>query len=120
MPKNSADERLPRHLLVMRSSAMGDVAMLPHALRALKEAYPELKVTVATLPLFRPFFGGLDVDFFDVDTQRTHRTLRSMFALARQIRRMGVDGVADVHDGVAHEEFPHRPASGRDEDRAYK
>ena len=94
----SRNRKPPRHLLVIRTSAMGDVAMLPHALRALKEAYPELKVTVATLPLFRPFFGGLDVDFFDVDTQRTHRTLRSMFALARQIRRMGVDGVADVHD----------------------
>ena len=39
--KNSADERLPRHLLVMRSSAMGDVAMLPHALKALKDAYPD-------------------------------------------------------------------------------
>ncbi len=94
----SRNRKPPRHLLVIRTSAMGDVAMLPHALRALKEAYPELKVTVATLPLFRPFFEGLDVDFFDVDTQRTHRTLRSMFALARQIRRMGVDGVADVHD----------------------
>ena len=48
MPKNSADERLPRHLLVMRSSAMGDVAMLPHALKALKDAYPGLKITVVT------------------------------------------------------------------------
>lgn len=77
---------------------MGDVAMLPHTLRALMSAYPALKVTVATLPLFKPFFLGLDVDFIDVYTQQEHRTISSMFALAREVRAMGVDAVADVHD----------------------
>ena len=77
---------------------MGDVAMLPHALRALMSAYSDLKVTVATLPLFRPFFEGLDVDFLDIDTRDEHHTMRSMFALAKRVRGMGVDGVADVHD----------------------
>lgn len=89
---------LPRHLLVVRTSAMGDVAMLSHALRALMTAYPDLKVTLATRPLFRPFFEGLDVDILDVNTQAEHRTLRSMFALARRVRDLGVDAVADVHD----------------------
>lgn len=77
---------------------MGDVAMLPHALRALMSAYPDLKVTVATLPLFRPFFGELDVEFLDIDTRDEHHTMRSMFALAKRVRDMGIDGVADVHD----------------------
>lgn len=45
----------PRHLLVFRTSAMGDVAMLAHAVRALKSAYPALRVTVATQAIFRPF-----------------------------------------------------------------
>ena len=49
-------KKLPRHLIVYRTSAMGDVAMLAHALRALKRAYPDLQVTVATRPLFRAFF----------------------------------------------------------------
>ena len=31
-------KKLPRHLIVYRTSAMGDVAMLAHALRALKRA----------------------------------------------------------------------------------
>lgn len=62
MPRKN--KKLPRHLLVIRTSAMGDVAMLPHALRALKEAYPEVKVTVATKSLFHPFFEGLDVGFW--------------------------------------------------------
>ena len=33
------NRKLPRHILVIRNSAMGDVAMVPHALRALREAY---------------------------------------------------------------------------------
>ena len=61
------NRELPRHLLVLRTSAMGDVAMLPHALRALMSAYPDLRVTVATRPMFKPFFEGLGVDFLDVD-----------------------------------------------------
>ncbi len=77
---------------------MGDVAMLAHALRALKAAYPGLKITVATRPLFRPFFAGLGVDILDVNTQGEHRTLRSMFVLARRIGELGIDAVADVHD----------------------
>lgn len=97
MPSRS-DTKLPRHLLVIRTSAMGDVAMLAHALRALRAAYPDLRVTVATQPLFRPFFEGLGVDFLDVNTQKQHRTIRSMLALAKQVRGMGIDGVVDVHD----------------------
>lgn len=62
---------LPKHILVVRLSAMGDVAMLPHAIRALKGAYPDVKVTVATRPLFRPFFEGLDVDFMPIEVKPT-------------------------------------------------
>ncbi len=94
--KNSGPE-LPRHLLVMRNSAMGDVAMLPHALRALLEAYPGLRVTVATPSLFRPFFAGLPVDFLEVDTRGAHHSLAGMWRLAAEARRLGVDAFADVH-----------------------
>lgn len=97
--------RLPRHVLVLRTSAMGDVAMLPHALRALMGAYPHLRVTVATRPLFRPFFDGLDVDFLDVDIQDKHHSLIGMWRLAREVRRLGVDAVADVHDVIRSKAF---------------
>lgn len=102
-PKNS--KKLPRHLLVLRTSAMGDVAMLPHALRALKAAYPDLRITVATQTMFRPFFAGLDVDFLNVDTKGAHHSLRGMWRLAAEARRLGVDAVADVHDVLRSQVF---------------
>ncbi|MCM1150836.1 MAG: glycosyltransferase family 9 protein [Alistipes sp.] len=88
---------LPRHLLVIRTSAMGDVAMLPHALRALRAAYPDLRITVATPKLFHPFFEELGVEMLDVDTKGRHHALWNMLQPARQAHRLGIDAVADVH-----------------------
>ena len=84
---------------------MGDVAMLPHALRALTAAYPDLRVTVATQAMFRPFFAGLDVGFLDVDVKGAHHSLAGMWRLAAQARRLGVDAVADVHDVLRSKAF---------------
>ena len=99
------NKQLPKHLLVLRTSAMGDVAMLPHALRALSQAYPELKITVATQAMFRPFFRGLEVDFLDVKTKDEHHSVCGMWRLAREARRRGVDAVADVHDVLRSKSF---------------
>ncbi len=95
MPRRN--RKLPRRLLVIRNSAMGDVAMVPHALRALREAYPDVRVTVLTRPLFKPFFAGLDVDFLEADYAGRHKGLRGLLRLAGEARRRGIDAVADVH-----------------------
>lgn len=89
--------KLPRHILVIRNSAMGDVAMLPHALRALQDAYPEVRITVLTRPLFKPFFTGLDVGFLEADYNGRHKGLRGLMRLAAEARAQGIDAVADVH-----------------------
>ena len=91
------NRKLPRHILVIRNSAMGDVAMVPHALRALREAYPDVRVTVLTRPLFKPFFAGLDVDFLEADYAGRHKGLRGLLRLAGEARRRGIDAVADMH-----------------------
>lgn len=89
----------------MRTTAMGDVAMLPHALRALCAAYPDLHVTVATQPFLKPFFRGLNVDFLDVKIKEEHHSVVGMWRLAREARALGVDAVADVHDVLRSKAF---------------
>ncbi len=81
----------------MRASAMGDVAMLAHAIRALRGAYPDLRITVGTRKLFEPFFEGLGVDFVFIDARKKHPGLRSLWHFARECRRRGVDAFADTH-----------------------
>ena len=47
------------HILVIRFSAMGDVAMTVPVLRALTSQHPQVKVTVVTRAFFKPFFEGI-------------------------------------------------------------
>ena len=101
MPKS----KQPKHLLVIRSSAMGDVAMLPHALRSLRKSNPELKITVVTRKLFAPFFAGIDLDFLYIDPKGAHKRPSGIWQLAREAKRLGVDAVADCHDVLRSQLF---------------
>ncbi len=86
-----------KHLLVVRLSAMGDVAMVPHSIRALRQSYPDMKITVLTKALFAPLFEGLDVDILPIDLRGRHNGFWGVKRLADDIVALGVDAVADLH-----------------------
>ena len=90
-------KNLPKHIAVMRLSALGDVAMLSHTLRAFKEEYPSVKITVVTRALCRPFFEGLEVEIFEVDTKGRHKGLKGEWRLLRDLIGLGIDAFADAH-----------------------
>lgn len=94
-----AENKTPKykHLLIVRFSALGDVAMLPHAVRALKKEYPDLKVTILTKEFLKPLFDGLDVGFMFVDFEGRHKGFKGLWRLAGEIKSAGVDAIADVH-----------------------
>ena len=86
------------HILIVRFSAMGDVAMSLFAISALRQAYPSLKISVATKPKFARFYEevpGVEVLILDAAG-----SLKSLFRLIGQARRGGVDMVADIHDTI--------------------
>lgn len=59
-----------KHILVIRLSAMGDVAMVVPVLRAFTKQYPEVKITLLTRAFFTPFFRDLEnVTVFPVDVK---------------------------------------------------
>ncbi len=71
--------------------------MLPHALRALRSNYPDIKISLLTRPLFKPLFEGLGVDFVPVDLKGEHKGIKGIWRLAGQIKALGIDAVADTH-----------------------
>ncbi len=71
--------------------------MVPHALRALRANYPDLRISVLTRPLFAPLFDGLDVEIVAVDLNGRHKGFMGINRLAREVADLGVDCVADLH-----------------------
>ena len=73
------------HLLVIRLSAMGDVAISVPVLMALTQQYPELRLTVLTRPLFAPLFAHLpNTEVFPIDPKGRHKGLRVLCRLSRE------------------------------------
>ncbi|MCB4798343.1 glycosyltransferase family 9 protein [Neotamlana laminarinivorans] len=88
-----------KHILVIRLSAMGDVAMTVPVLRALTKQYPELKITVLTRAFFAPFFRDLqNVEVLAADVKGKHKGVLGLYKLSQEIKTLGVDAVADLHN----------------------
>ncbi|WP_300488866.1 glycosyltransferase family 9 protein [Flavobacterium sp.] len=90
-----------KHILVIRLSAMGDVAMVAPVLRAFVSQYPDVKITVVSRPFFKPFFSGIpNVVFFDVDLHGRHKGPKGLLRLFWDLRNLKADAVADLHNAI--------------------
>jgi len=89
----------PKHILVIRLSAMGDVAMTVNILRAFTTQYPNVKLTVLTRGFFAPFFRDLkNVNVFNADVKGKHKGVLGLFKLSKELKALGIDAVADLHN----------------------
>jgi len=78
---------------------MGDVAMTVPVIRALIDQNPGLKVSVLTRDKFAPLFQSLsEVTVIGVDLKRQYRGLLGLFRLSKQIRKLEIDEVVDLHN----------------------
>ncbi len=89
----------PRGLLVIRLSAMGDVAMTVPVLIALTQTYPHLKITVLTKPFFAPIFSQIpNVTVHKADVKKKHKGILGIWKLYKELKFIQIDGVADLHN----------------------
>jgi ADP-heptose:LPS heptosyltransferase len=87
------------HILVIRLSAMGDVAMTVPVLRAFSLHYPNVKITVVSRPFFKPFFDNIhNVTFFAIDLKVRHKGFLGLLRLFSDLRKLNIDAVADLHN----------------------
>ena len=87
-----------KHLLIIRSSAMGDVAMAVHPVLALTKAYPDLKITILTTSFFGTFFLNIpNVSILPLDKKGKHKGILGLKKLSQEIKIIGVDAIADFH-----------------------
>lgn len=87
------------HLLVLRLSAMGDVAMLVPVFSALFRNYPTLRVTLLTKTHFAPIFSDFDnVEVFPAEVKGKHKGIFGLYKLFKELRKAKFDAVADTHN----------------------
>lgn len=90
------------HLLVIRTSAMGDVALTTPVISALVKKYPDISVTLVTRKAFVPFFIPVkDLRLFTVEFKGRHEGLIGIFRLYGDLRKQGsYDHMIDLHDVI--------------------
>ncbi|MDA9622952.1 glycosyltransferase family 9 protein [Flavobacteriaceae bacterium] len=86
------------HLLILRFSSMGDVAMMIPSLRCLTIAYPDIKITVVTNEFYKPFFSEFkNINFFATDFKNSHKGIKGLLNLFKELKNLKPTHVADLH-----------------------
>lgn len=90
---------LPKHILVIRLSAPGDVAMTVPVLHSFKRRYPDTKLTILTNRRLEALFTGLDATLHFAETKTEHKGFAGLLKLFRQLKKQyQFDAVADLHN----------------------
>ena len=94
------------HILVIRFSALGDVAMVVPVVWSLAHQYPDLRITVLSRGFARSFFEDLapNVGFMEADLKREYRGIKGLNALYRRLTAKQFTAIADLHN-VLRSEF---------------
>ncbi|QHI37436.1 ADP-heptose--LPS heptosyltransferase 2 [Kordia antarctica] len=88
-----------KHILVIRLSAMGDVAMSIPVIKAMTRTYPNVKITVVSRVFLKPIFQNIpNVSFYTADVKSKHKGVSGLFKLYKELKKLNVDVVADLHN----------------------
>jgi len=93
------------HILIIRFSAMGDVAMVVPVVYSLATQYPDLRITVLSRSFARPFFDDLapNVDFMEADLKGEYHGVKGLNALYRRLTAKQFTKIADLHSVLRSE-----------------
>lgn len=88
------------HLLIIRFSALGDVAMTVPIVSSLARQYPDLRITVLSRSFMRPLFEDIapNVGFMGADLKKEYHGIRGLNALYRRLVAKNFTAVADLHN----------------------
>ena len=89
-----------KKLLVIRFSALGDIAMTVPVVHDLATQYPDLDITMLSREMARPLFESLpsNVHFIAADLKGRHKGLFGLCRLWRDASMSDFDYIADFHD----------------------
>jgi ADP-heptose:LPS heptosyltransferase len=87
------------HIIAIRFSALGDVAMTIPVIRQWLEVHPDMTLVMVSRKAFAPLFQGIDrLIFHGADLQQTHKGVSGLFKLFRELHEVYPNAkIADLH-----------------------
>lgn len=87
------------HVLIIRFSALGDVAMAVPVVSALARQYPDVRFTMLSRGFARPLFENLapNVSFMEADIKKEYKGVKGLNALYRRLTAKQFTAIADLH-----------------------
>lgn len=85
------------HLVVLRFSAIGDVALTVPVIAQIKQTYPEVKITVVSRSFLKSLFAPIDVNFLAADLDGRHKGFAGIKRLHSDIKKLNPDKIIDLH-----------------------
>lgn len=90
---------MKQRILVIRLSAMGDVAMSSIVVRALVNQHPDVEIIVLSKPFLKPIFKDIDnVTFYAAETKGKHKGILGLYKLYQELKKLEIDKVVDLHN----------------------
>jgi len=88
------------HLLVIRTSAMGDVALTVPVIGSLMVQYSGTKVTLITRSAFKPFFNSIPgLQIFEAEFSGRHKGFSGLLRLYSELGKIeDIDYIIDLHN----------------------
>jgi len=91
-----------KHLLVIRFSAMGDVAMTVPVIKALLNQHPDVNITYVSRPEFAAFFDDIPrLNYFPANLNNQFKGFGGLMRLLKELLKLHkYDALADLHDNL--------------------
>lgn len=88
-------------ILVIRFSAMGDVALAVPVIREFAENYPDVELVIASRGLFAPFFEDFNhLIFHRFDSKHQHKGFLGLLKYFWELKNYRITAVADLHNNL--------------------
>ncbi len=87
-------------ILVIRFSALGDVAMLVPVLRQVAADNRNNEYIILSKPIYEPLFDGIgeNVSFIGADMKNDYKGLSGIYRLFKELKKLNFDYIIDEHD----------------------
>lgn len=91
----------PAKILVIRFSAMGDVAMTVPVLKEFTTTYPNIELIIVSRPAFKPFFNDIPgISFHPFEPNQKHKGFFGLINLFFELRDLKITAIADLHSNL--------------------